>query len=132
MRKVVAGIVIGLVLGTAATAIANTTRFAYLNRGDTAISTGGETACTVRPHRGSRNGFICNVGGDYRAKYGVIVNEREVSITRYTNFNRFRVIVRKRQSPLQWRGGSRQITCRTLAPLARSCREAPDGLASSA
>jgi hypothetical protein len=101
MRKVVAGIVIGLVLGTAATAIANTTRFAYLNRGDTAIATGGETACTVRPHRGSRNGFICNVGGDYRAKYGVIVNEREVSITRYTNFNRFRVIVRKRQSSLQ-------------------------------
>jgi len=100
MRRLITGFVVGLVLGTTATAIASTTRFVYLKRGDTAVATGGATACTVRPHRGSQNGFICNVGGDYRAKYGVIVNEADVSITQYTGFNRFRVIVRKRQSPL--------------------------------
>lgn len=70
----------------------------YLDRGDRAFSTGGEVTCTGSPHRGSRNGFICKVGGDYRAKFGVIINEREVAITQYTAFSRYRVVVRKRQS----------------------------------
>jgi hypothetical protein len=52
------------------------------------------------PHSGSRNGFICQVGGDYRAKYGTIINEREVAITQYTGFSNYRVIYRKQQSPV--------------------------------
>jgi hypothetical protein len=100
MKKLITGIVIGLIIGTAATAIASTTRTAYLKRGDTAVTFGFATSCTVRPLTGRSNGFVCNVGGDYRAKYGVRINEGEVAITQYTGFNRYRVIVRKRESPL--------------------------------
>lgn len=100
MKKLLTGVVVGLVIGTAATATATTARDAYLNRGDRAFSSGGETTCTVLPHGGSRNGFVCKVGGDYRAKYGVIVNEREVAITQYTAFSRYRVLTRKAQSPV--------------------------------
>lgn len=45
-------------------------------------------------------GFVCSVGGDYRARYGVIVNERYAALTQYTGFNRYRVIVRRAQTPL--------------------------------
>jgi hypothetical protein len=100
MKRLAVGLVFGIAIGAAATALANTSRFAYLNRGDTAVANGGETACMATPHGGSRLGFVCKVGGDYRAKYGVIVNEREVAVTQYTGFNRYHVIVRKRQSPL--------------------------------
>jgi hypothetical protein len=100
MRKLVTGVMIGLVLGAAATAIASTTRTAYLDRGDSAVTQGYATSCTVRLLTGRANGFVCNVGGDYRAKYGVRINESEVAITQYRGFNRYRVIVRKRQSPL--------------------------------
>jgi hypothetical protein len=100
MRKFIAGIVIGLVLGASASAIASTNRVAYLNRGDSAVTFGFATSCTVRLLPGRANGFVCRVGGDYRAKYGVRINEHEVAITQYTGFNRYRVIVRKRQSPL--------------------------------
>lgn len=100
MRRLATGLVLGIAFGAVATALAGTTRFVYLNRGDGAVANGGETACTAAPHAGSRLGFVCKVGGDYRAKYGVIVNEKEVSVTQYTGFNRYRVIVHKRQSPL--------------------------------
>jgi hypothetical protein len=100
MKKLLIGLGIGFVIGSAATATGSATFDAYLNRGDRAITLGGETRCKVRPHRGSRDGFVCRVGGDYRAKYGVIINEREVAITQYTDFNRYSVLVRKRQSPL--------------------------------
>jgi hypothetical protein len=100
MKKLLSGIALGLVAGAATTATATTMRDAYLNRGDRAVSVGGETSCVVLPHNRSRNGFVCSVGGDYRAKYGAIINEREVSVTQYTGFNRFRVILRKRQSPV--------------------------------
>ncbi|MDQ5821953.1 MAG: hypothetical protein M3540_10980 [Actinomycetota bacterium] len=89
-----------ILIGTA-TASATTLRDVFLNRGDRAFSTGGSTSCIVRPHNGSLNGFVCRVGGDYRAKYGVIINEGEVAITQYTSFDRYRVILRKRQSPLE-------------------------------
>lgn len=100
MNRLVVGIGIGLVAGSVATATAGPRADAYLNRGDAAIASGGETVCVVRTHGGSRNGFVCRVGGDYRAKYGVIVNEREVAITQYVGFSRYRVLVRKAQSPL--------------------------------
>jgi len=92
-------IAIGVAIGAAA-ATATTSTDVYLNRGERAYGAGGEVACTVLPHRGSRNGFICKVGGDYRAKYGVIINEREVALTQYTGFSRFRVVVRRPQSPV--------------------------------
>ena len=59
-----------------------------------------ETACTVKPWGGSRNGFICQVGGDYRARYGVIINERYAALTEYTGFDRYRIVLRKPQAPL--------------------------------
>jgi hypothetical protein len=100
MKKLITGIVIGVVIGTATMAIATTTRTAYLNRGDSAVTQGYATSCTVRLLPGRANGFVCNVGGDYRAKYGVRINESEVAITQYTGFSRYRVIIRKRQSSL--------------------------------
>jgi hypothetical protein len=87
MKKLITGIVIGVVIGTAATAIATTTRTAYLNRGDSAVTQGYATSCKVRLLPGRANGFVCNVGGDYRAKYGVRINESEVAVTQYTGFN---------------------------------------------
>ena len=100
MRKFVSGIAIGVAIGTTATATASTAAYKYLNRGDTAVAVGGETACRALPHRSSRNGFVCRVGGDYRAKFGVLINEREAAITQYTGFNSYRMIFRKRQSAL--------------------------------
>jgi hypothetical protein len=100
VRNFLSGLAVGLTLAAAATAFATARGDAYLKRGDTASAVGGETACTVQSHGGSRNGFVCRVGGDYRAKYGVIVNEREVAITRYVAFNRYRVTIRRAQSPL--------------------------------
>jgi hypothetical protein len=100
MKTLITGMVIGLVIGTAATAMASTTRTAYLKRGDSAVTFGYATSCTVRLLRGRANGFVCNVGGDYRAKYGVTINESEVTLTQYTGFNRYRVIHRRQQSPL--------------------------------
>jgi len=100
VRRLLAGIVIGLVLGAATTAIASSTRTAYLSRGDTAVTFGYATSCGVRLLPGRANGFVRNVGGDYRAKYGVRINESEVAIIQYSGFNRYRVIVRKRQSAL--------------------------------
>ena len=103
MRNLIAGLAVGVVLGAAATAIAattGTTRTAYLVRGDSAVTQGYATSCTVRLLPGRANGFVCNVGGDYRARYGVRINESEVAITQYTAFNRYRVIVRRKQSPL--------------------------------
>jgi hypothetical protein len=99
-RRFVLGVLVGVALGAAATATATTARTVYLNRGDIAVPTAGETLCTVRPWGGSRNGFVCQVGGDYRAKYGVIVNERYVAVTQYTTFNRYRLLVRRTQSPI--------------------------------
>lgn len=101
MRKFIGGIMLGMVLGVAATATASSTaRSYYLNRGDTAIDSGGEAQCTTvgTPYVNSK--FVCKVGGDYRARYGVIIGSREASLTQYTSFNRYRVIVRRKQSPL--------------------------------
>ncbi|HEX2459262.1 MAG TPA: hypothetical protein VHJ58_03855, partial [Vicinamibacterales bacterium] len=94
------GIAIGLVAGVAGTARGVAVRDFFPHRGDRVFAFGGESGCTVRPHNGSRNGFVCRVGGDYRARYGVIINEREAAITQYSGFNRYHVILRKRQSPL--------------------------------
>jgi len=91
----------------AATAGAATLRYLYLQRGDAAVASGGATVCVARPYDGSRNWFVCRVGGDYRARYGVIINEREAAITRYTGFNRYRVVVRRRQAPLGAANGPR-------------------------
>ena len=73
----------------------------YLKRGDNAITFGAETICTDMPHGGNGDGFICKVGGDYRARYGVIINSGEAAITQYSNFERYRVVFRRRQCP-QW------------------------------
>jgi hypothetical protein len=100
VKKLLAGIVLGLIIGATGTALARADRFVYLNRGDVAVGTGGETACTAAPHAGSRLGFVCRVGGDYRAAYGVIINEREAAITQYMGFNRYRVLIRKVQHPI--------------------------------
>lgn len=43
MKRLVTGLVIGLVLGAAATAVASSTRTAYLNRGDSAVTLGCAT-----------------------------------------------------------------------------------------
>jgi hypothetical protein len=101
LKKFCCGLAVGLVIGTAAAATASTMRSVYLNRGESAIATGGETVCTVLPHNGSRDGFICQVGGDYRAKFGAIINEREVAVTQYVGFSSYRVIYRKPQSPVK-------------------------------
>jgi len=101
MRKFVGGMAVGLVIGvTAAATASSTARSFYLNRGDTAIDTGGEAQCTTvgTPYINSK--FVCKVGGDYRAEYGVIIGSREAALTLYTSFNRYRVIVRRTQSPL--------------------------------
>lgn len=98
--KLIAGIAIGVAAGSIATAGATTARDVYLQNGDRAFPYAGETTCTARRHAGSRLGFVCNVGGDYRARYGVIINEREVAITRYSSFSRFDVVARKLQSPV--------------------------------
>lgn len=100
MRNLVIGIVVGAVVATAGTGYATTTRTAYLKRGDTAVTLGYATGCTVRRLAGRANGFVCNVGGDYRGRYGVTINEAEVAITQYTTFDRYRVIARKRQFAL--------------------------------
>jgi hypothetical protein len=103
MRKLVCGIVIGLAVGAGATAFASTSgkngKNYYLNRGDSAIT--ADIVCTVIPRPGSVGGFGCAVGGDYRAKYGVIITDREASITQYTSFSRYHVIVRRFQSPIK-------------------------------
>jgi hypothetical protein len=100
MKKLLAGVAIGLVAGVAGPADGVPLRDFFPHRGDRVFGFGGETGCTVLPHGGSRNGFVCRVGGDYRARYGVIINEQEAAITQYSGFNRYRVILRKRQSPL--------------------------------
>jgi hypothetical protein len=87
-------------IGAAGTALARGHNVVYLKRGDSAATFGGETACTAMPHGGSRLGFVCRLGGDYRAAYGVIINEREAAITQYTGFSRYRVLVRKVQHPI--------------------------------
>ena len=101
MRRFAIGVVVGVVFGSAVSASAGTAAYRYLNRGDTAVATGGETVCRAAPRAGSRLGFVCTVGGDYRARYGVVINEREAAITQYTSFNRYRLLVRKAQSPLR-------------------------------
>jgi hypothetical protein len=69
MKRLVAGVAIGLVAGIASTAAGGPIRDFYLNRGDEAVGNGGATGCTAAPHNGSRLGFVCKVGGDYRAAY---------------------------------------------------------------
>jgi hypothetical protein len=100
VKKLLAGIVLGLVIGAAGTALAVGHKVAYLNRGDSAVGIGGATSCTAAPHGGSSLGFVCRVGGDYRAAYGVIINEREAAITQYTGFTRYRVLIRRVQHPI--------------------------------
>jgi hypothetical protein len=100
VKKLLAGIVLGLIIGAAGTALARGDKTVYLNRGDSAATFGGETACNAAPHAGSRLGFVCRVGGDYRAAYGVIINEREAAITQYTGFTRYRVLIRRVQHPI--------------------------------
>jgi hypothetical protein len=95
------GVVLGVIVAAAGTALAHGGKVAYLNRGDSAVGIGGETQCMAAPHAGSRLGFVCRVGGDYRARYGVLINEREAAITEYTGFNRYRVLVRKVQQPIR-------------------------------
>jgi hypothetical protein len=96
MKSLVFGIMIGVAAGIATTAAAvGFGRDVYLNAGDHAIAAGGATSCDVARHGGSRPGFRCYVGGDYRAPYGVIVNECEAAITRYTGFSHYRVIYRR-------------------------------------
>ena len=100
MKRLAIGVILGFTLGAAAVALAASSRFAYLNKGDSAIANGGETVCKATPHAGSRLGFVCQVGGDYRARYGVIINEKEAAITQFSSFNRYRVVVHRKQSPL--------------------------------
>jgi hypothetical protein len=101
MRRLIVGLVVGIAIGVVSTSFASSGRIFYLNRGDAAVSNGGETVCDASPHGGSRLGFICKVGGDYRARYGVIVNEKEVAITRYSGFSHYRVIVHRLQNPVR-------------------------------
>lgn len=98
--RVFVGVLIGVALG-AGGAVASPLRTVYMGGGDRAVANMGETVCTVAAHAGSRPGFVCQVGGDYRARYGVIVNEREVAITRYSTSTRYRVLVARRQAPVR-------------------------------
>jgi hypothetical protein len=95
VKKLLAGITLGLIIGAAGTALARGDKTAYLNRGDSAVGIGGATQCRAAPHAGSRLGFVCRVGGDYRAAYGVMINEREAAITQYTGFTLYRVLIRR-------------------------------------
>lgn len=86
--------------GVANAATLGPPRTVYVNRGDTVVANMGETTCTARSHAWSALGFVCQVGGDYRARYGVIVNEREVAIVQYSSPSRYKVVVERLQSPL--------------------------------
>jgi hypothetical protein len=104
VKRIVLGLIVGLAVGIASTSLASGNRFLYLNRGDAAVSNGGETTCKASPHGGSRLGFICQVGGDYRARYGVIVNEKEVDLiqfSHYTNFTGYKIVVHRDQNPVR-------------------------------
>jgi hypothetical protein len=79
MKNVMAGLVAGCILGATLTAVASTARTAYLNRGDGAVANGSATSCVVKSIAGGPNGFRCSVGGDYRARYGVLINDRRES-----------------------------------------------------
>jgi hypothetical protein len=80
-----------------AAAGATFTRIFNLRTGDTAASLGGDTQCRVVRLNGVP-GFRCFVGGDYRAKYGILIGSQQVAITQYSGFDSYRVIARKRQS----------------------------------
>ena len=101
---VLTGLMVGLVIGATSPAGGGPLRGVYPSPGDRVFVTGTATSCTVGPpaavSTGVGLGFVCRVGGDYRARYGVVINDGEVAITRYTGFNRYRVIVRKQQSPV--------------------------------
>jgi hypothetical protein len=96
MRKLALGIAIGLVIGSVTTGSAALLRDIYAKEGDR-VGTGATTVCDVVPYGRSLPGFNCRVGGDYRAKYGVIINELWVAVTQYTGFNRYHVIWQRRQ-----------------------------------
>lgn len=102
--KLLLGIVVGALLATVATATAtDTERTFYPERGDTAVADDTAVACTVipdapGPDRAGGDAFRCKVGGDYRAKYGVIISDRQVALTQYTAFSRYRIILRRPQS----------------------------------
>lgn len=98
MKSLALGIGIGLAVGAAATATAAIGRSFYLNEGDWAIPLGGATACQVIRYKGSQPGFRCRVGGDYRAKFGVIITEQHIAVTRYTGFHRYRIFWERRQT----------------------------------
>jgi hypothetical protein len=97
-------LVAGAVLGSTGMAAATTAgRTFFLRPTDDAVLYGGDTVCRAvgqGPVRGSAAAFRCRVGGDYRAKYGVIISNQSVQLTQYTGFDRYRVVLRKRQSPV--------------------------------
>jgi hypothetical protein len=86
-----------LVVAVPVTATAAVTaRTYYLNVGDGAVPGHNATVCTVVRIQGEA-GFRCKVGGDYRGRWGVTINTREVALMEYTGFSRFKVVLRKRQ-----------------------------------
>jgi hypothetical protein len=96
--KILATVVLTLLIAVPLTATAAIKgRTYYLNLGDGAVPGHDATVCTVVRMPISRTGFRCKVGGDYRGKYGVMISSHEVALTQYTSFNRFKVILRKRQ-----------------------------------
>lgn len=85
-----------LLTGSAVGAVS--ARVFLLNPGDTAVT--GDTQCRAVRLADGAPGFRCFVGGDYRAKYGVIIGSHQAAITQYSSFNRYRIIVQRRQSPV--------------------------------
>jgi len=97
VKKLVLGLLLGVAVGVSATAYASgSAKTYYLKTGDDAVDWGGDTLCTdVR--RNGTDSFACKVGGDYRAKYGVLINDRQAAITRYMGLDQYVVVVRKLQ-----------------------------------
>jgi hypothetical protein len=96
--KTLATVALTLLIAVPLTATATIKgRTYYLKVGDGAVPGHNATVCTVVRMQGDA-GFRCKVGGDYRGRWGVMINTREVALMEYTSFNRFKVILRKRQS----------------------------------
>jgi hypothetical protein len=103
MRTAIAILIVALALIGTATAAVNAKRY-YVNFGEIAVTNGGEVQCLgilkndfIRPGPGS-SGFRCFVGGDYRAKYGVIISSQSVKVLQYVSRDRYRVIITKQQA----------------------------------
>ena len=97
--KTLVTVLLTLLVAVPIATAAGKVRTYYLKRGDAAAVEGSDSLCTV-VRLPKANGFRCKVGGDYRAKYGVTINSYEVTVTQYTAFDRFKVILKRRQSPL--------------------------------